>query len=303
MDHTTKVAEPETEGKTLSFPNGTLRKHRQRQPAAAVEEFLYRECLKNHAASLGGHALDGCGEFMLSPAADPADPSSLRCVACGCHRNFHRRLPDPFHHRHRHHDREGEDERNRVGGDEEESEMDGRREPTRTHRSSNSPPPFYSAPRMLLALNGGPVPIPVRPIVTPIAAVAAETPMAADVAQPRKRFRTRFTPGQKERMQELSERLGWRMQKRDEGQVEECCRQIGVDKGVFKVWMHNNKHAFFGQARKGGAGGGCGGSGTGNGVDGGDVVGRVEESSHSANGVDDSGGGNGHAMNGSSSSS
>ncbi|URE44139.1 ZF-HD protein dimerization region [Musa troglodytarum] len=288
MDHTARVAEPEAKGKTLSFPNGTLRKQHLRQPAAAVEEFLYRECLKNHAASLGGHALDGCGEFMLSPAADPADPSSLRCAACGCHRNFHRRLRD--------HDREGEDERNREGGDEEESEMDGRRDPTRTHRSSSSPPPFDSAPRMLLALGGGPGPIPVRPIVTPIAAVAA------DVAQRRKRFRTRFTPGQKERMQELSERLGWRMQKRDEGQVEECCRQIGVDKGVFKVWMHNNKHAFFGPARKGGAGGGCGGSGAGNGVDGGDV-GRVEESSHSANGDDDSGGGNDPAINGSSSSS
>ncbi|KAJ8480488.1 hypothetical protein OPV22_024215 [Ensete ventricosum] len=276
MDHTAKVAEAEDKGKTVSFHNGTLRKHHQRQPAAAVEEFLYRECLKNHAASLGGHALDGCGEFMLSPAADP---SSLRCAACGCHRNFHRRL----HHRHRDHDREGEDERNMEG----ELEMDGRRgSPARTRRSSDSLPPFYSAPHMLLALSGG-----VRPIVTPIAAVAA------DVAQPRKRFRTRFSPGQKERMRELSERLGWRMQKRDEGLVEECCRQIGVDKGVFKVWMHNNKHAFFGQARKGEDGRG---RGTGNGVDGEDA-GRDKGSRHSANGVDDSGGGNGHAMNGSSS--
>ncbi|KAI4375508.1 hypothetical protein MLD38_013368 [Melastoma candidum] len=24
----------------------------------------YRECLKNHAASMGGNATDGCGEFM-----------------------------------------------------------------------------------------------------------------------------------------------------------------------------------------------------------------------------------------------
>lgn len=28
----------------------------------------YRECLKNHAVGIGGHALDGCGEFM--PAAE-----------------------------------------------------------------------------------------------------------------------------------------------------------------------------------------------------------------------------------------
>ena len=34
--------------------------------------------LESHAASLGGHALDGCGEFMPSPADDPA---SLRYAA------------------------------------------------------------------------------------------------------------------------------------------------------------------------------------------------------------------------------
>nr|GMC67316.1 zinc-finger homeodomain protein 9-like [Ipomoea batatas] len=63
----------------------------------------YRECLKNHAAALGGHAVDGCGEFMASPTANPADPTSLKCAACGCHRNFHRREPpeearSPHHH-------------------------------------------------------------------------------------------------------------------------------------------------------------------------------------------------------------
>ena len=47
------------------------------RPAAAAawgggEAGVYRECLKNHAASLGGHALDGCGEFMPSSAGDPA---------------------------------------------------------------------------------------------------------------------------------------------------------------------------------------------------------------------------------------
>jgi hypothetical protein len=28
--------------------------------------------------------------------------------------------------------------------------------------------------------------------------------------------------------------------------VEDCCREIGVTRGVFKVWMHNNKHNFVG---------------------------------------------------------
>ncbi|XP_039018383.1 zinc-finger homeodomain protein 11-like [Hibiscus syriacus] len=53
----------------------------------------YKEYLKNHAAILGGHALDGCGGFMSSPSATPSDPSSLKCAACGCHNNFHRRDP------------------------------------------------------------------------------------------------------------------------------------------------------------------------------------------------------------------
>ncbi|EEE69700.1 hypothetical protein OsJ_29356 [Oryza sativa Japonica Group] len=163
--------------KPLVFPNGAIKK--AAKPAAVAPavggggggETVYRECLKNHAASLGGHALDGCGEFMPSPAANPADPTSLRCAACGCHRNFHRRLPE------------------------------------------GSPPP------------------PPPPALLP--------------APPMPPHRGEETP-EKQRMQELSERLGWRLQKRDEAIVDEWCRDIGVGKGVFKVWMHNNKHNYLG---------------------------------------------------------
>ncbi|XP_022136670.1 zinc-finger homeodomain protein 2-like [Momordica charantia] len=49
----------------------------------------YRECLKNHAVALGGHALDGCGEFM--PAGPDGSLDALKCAACTCHRNFHRK--------------------------------------------------------------------------------------------------------------------------------------------------------------------------------------------------------------------
>ncbi|KAL0342961.1 UNVERIFIED_CONTAM: Zinc-finger homeodomain protein 1 [Sesamum angustifolium] len=49
----------------------------------------YKECLKNHAVGIGGHAVDGCGEFM--PAGEEGTLESLRCAACNCHRNFHRR--------------------------------------------------------------------------------------------------------------------------------------------------------------------------------------------------------------------
>ncbi|OAY70741.1 zinc-finger homeodomain protein 9-like [Ananas comosus] len=335
-----KVLDHDAKAKPLSFSNGALKKHHHhhhhhlhRVPptaaaaaaaaVAAAGDFLYRECLKNHAASLGGHALDGCGEFMPSPAANPSDPTSLKCAACGCHRNFHRRMPEPISLHHpddaREGEGEGEDEMDGARGgpagdhrrhavdeddededDEDEEEIADGPQHQQHHvnpsRSSASPPPYSSAPHMLLALSSGASAAPgsaaARPIPPPPAAPAHAPPGAAAAAAllPRKRFRTKFSPEQKERMQGLAERLGWRMQKRDEGIVDEWCREIGVGKGVFKVWMHNNKHTFLGTGRRGdaaarGAGGGDGGGG-------------MEGSISGGNGGDIN-----HVVNGSSSSS
>lgn len=58
----------------------------------------------------------------------------------------------------------------------------------------------------------------------------------------KKRYRTKFSKEQKEKMQSFSEKLGWRMQKGDDGLVQKFCNEIGVTRGVFKVWMHNNKN-------------------------------------------------------------
>ncbi|KAG1366446.1 putative Zinc-finger homeodomain protein 9 [Cocos nucifera] len=231
MDPSPKILGPDAKPRPFSFYNGALkRRHHRSLPPPPPADFLYRECLKNHAASLGGHALDGCGEFMPSPAANPADPTSLKCAACGCHRNFHRRLPEPLllHHLDDGGGLEGGDE---MDGGHDGDDVDGREEECgsadgrRRGRSSASPPPYSSAPHMLLALSSG---LPGAP-----SPGRAPGPAAAAVL-PRKRFRTKFSPEQKERMHELSERLGWRMQKRDKGLVEECCREIGVGKGVFK---------------------------------------------------------------------
>ncbi|KAG0449898.1 hypothetical protein HPP92_027044 [Vanilla planifolia] len=49
---------------------------------------MYGECMRNHAASLGAYASDGCGEFF----ADNSRPGGHFCAACGCHRNFHCKL-------------------------------------------------------------------------------------------------------------------------------------------------------------------------------------------------------------------
>ncbi|PHT85409.1 hypothetical protein T459_07515 [Capsicum annuum] len=57
----------------------------------------------------------------------------------------------------------------------------------------------------------------------------------------RKQFRTKFTQHQKESMFKFAQKVGWKLQKRDEELISEFCSKIGVEKQVFKVWLHNNK--------------------------------------------------------------
>ncbi|KAI3726097.1 hypothetical protein L1987_65894 [Smallanthus sonchifolius] len=184
---------------------------------------------------MGGHAVDGCGEFMASPTSTPTDPTSLKCAACGCHRNFHRREPDgtfPVQHvieyqpHHRHHPPPPPPQPISIAGVRENSI-------TPADSDSPSPPPisssyYPSAPHMLLALSSGP------------SETTQYSPIPISGAG-KKRFRTKFTQDQKQKMHELAERVGWKMQKKDEELIIGICNEIGVDKGVFKVWMHNNK--------------------------------------------------------------
>lgn len=199
----------------LPFSNGTLKRHHP-PPSRTV---FYRECLRNHAAALGGLALDGCGEFMPSPLSTPSDPTSIKCAACGCHRNFHRRADDD-------------------GDDGDDDEFTPTKRPS-SHSPTPAPPlaassPFYpSAPHILMALSAG------------LSGPDAENMPATPNSTGRKRFRTKFSKEQKERMYEFAEKLGWRMQKKDDEAVEEFCKEVGIGKVVLKVWMHNNKHAFL----------------------------------------------------------
>ncbi|XP_059655047.1 zinc-finger homeodomain protein 9-like [Cornus florida] len=237
--------------KSLSFTNYALKQHHHHHhhhltavsppPAAVV---TYGECQKNHAASLGGYAVDGCGEYLPSPTTTPTDRTSLNCAACGCHRNFHRREPDytttttHFLDFRRHPPLPPPQPPRRINS------------PSTSPSTSLSPPPppgppppppppssyYPSTPHMLLALSTAVQHQPTtnhRPVVA-----KAENPSG------RKRFRTKFSQEQKEKMLSFSERLGWKMQKCDEGLVEEFCNEVGVGKGVLKVWMHNNKHNF-----------------------------------------------------------
>ena len=223
--------------KPFMFPNGAaVKKVKPAAVAPAAGEPLYRECLKNHAASLGGHAVDGCGEFMPSPGANPADPTSLKCAACGCHRNFHRKEP--------------------PGGDARQLHGHGHHHPlsplaaAHHHRGllvAALPP---APTRMVMPLSA----MQVQQQAHHSAASAESDDARAQQPPARKRFRTKFTAEQKARMLGFAEEAGWRLQKLDDAAVQRFCQEVGVKRRVLKVWMHNNKHTLArrGQEQEGG---------------------------------------------------
>ncbi|XVE86843.1 hypothetical protein DITRI_Ditri18aG0067700 [Diplodiscus trichospermus] len=190
-----------------------LQQQQQRKPR-------YRECLKNHAVGIGGHAIDGCGEFM--PAGAEGTLDALKCAACNCHRNFHRK----------------------------ESELGSPNSvPTSDlYFHHHQPPqftPYFRAPTGYLHVAGQQ-----RPLALPSTSGGGgghsreDQEDVSNQGSSRKRFRTKFTQEQKEKMLGLAESLGWRIQKHDEAVVQQFCNENGVKRHVLKVWMHNNKHTL-----------------------------------------------------------
>ncbi|OEL35852.1 Zinc-finger homeodomain protein 3 [Dichanthelium oligosanthes] len=192
----------------------------------------YRECLKNHAAAIGGSATDGCGEFM--PAGEEGSLDALRCSACGCHRNFHRKEPP------------GGDTRQQLHGH---------------HRHHHPLSPLAAAHHHHRGLLVAALPPAPTRMVMPLSAMQqqahhstasaeSDDARAPGQQQPpaRKRFRTKFTAEQKARMLGFAEEAGWRLQKLDDAEVQRFCQEVGVKRRVLKVWMHNNKHTL---ARRG----------------------------------------------------
>ncbi|KAJ4701106.1 Zinc-finger homeodomain protein [Melia azedarach] len=191
--------------------------HQQRREEDRV--IKYKECMRNHAASIGGHANDGCGEFMPR-----SEDNSLTCAACGCHRNFHRRevpgeLQPPFHLQQ--HSKAlfllnnpmNVVASSTFGG----VVMDARYDDY--DRRSETPD------REEMNLNVGP---------------RGRTTTAGSKS---KRHRTKFTQEQKDKMLEFAEKIGWRIQRHDDVALNQFCNEVGVKRNVLKVWMHNNKSA------------------------------------------------------------
>ncbi|KAG8047432.1 hypothetical protein GUJ93_ZPchr0008g12250 [Zizania palustris] len=223
----------------------------------------YRECLKNHAVGIGGHAVDGCGEFMA--AGEEGSIDALRCAACGCHRNFHRKESDfPAG----------------VGAAEPSAVS-----PAAISAYGASPhhqfSPYYRTPagylhhqqhQMAAAAAAAAAGYPQRPLALPSTSHSGHDegddmsgmvgPLGPMVISPmvgmslgsaggpsgsgsgRKRFRTKFTQEQKDKMLAFAERLGWRIQKHDDAAVQQFCEEVCVKRHVLKVWMHNNKHTL-----------------------------------------------------------
>ncbi|KAL0663687.1 hypothetical protein Bca4012_100524 [Brassica carinata] len=241
----------------VSCNSQTLDPHQSKSPSSfSISTVRYRECLKNHAASVGGSVYDGCGEFM--PSGEEGTLEALRCAACHCHRNFHRKENDGVgssdgssHHRHHHH-------HHQYGG--------GRRPPPRNMMLNPlmlPPPPSY-APlhhhKYGMSPPGGGGMVTPMSVYGGVGGGGAESSSEdlnmygqssgehaggatpGQTAFSMKRFRTKFTAEQKEKMMEFAEKLGWRMNKQDEEELRRFCSEIGVKRQVFKVWMHNNKN-------------------------------------------------------------
>ncbi|XP_054810335.1 zinc-finger homeodomain protein 6-like isoform X2 [Prosopis cineraria] len=186
-----------TEHHHLFFPPPSNHLQSDSYPSSTIVK--YGECLKNHAASMGSYVVDGCGEFM--PNGEKDNTESLRCAACGCHRNFHRKetqVPS-LHQQH-----------NRL------------------------------VPPMMMAFGGVPAESSGEDLQVFQSNSGGQPPVQASLSKT-KRFRTKFTQEQKKRMMEYAEKLGWKIQKNDEQEVRQFCSQVGVNRQVFKVWMHNNK--------------------------------------------------------------
>ncbi|CAH9128716.1 unnamed protein product [Cuscuta epithymum] len=171
--------------------------------AGPMTTYRHRECLKNHAVGMGGHAVDGCGEFM--PAGPDGTLEALKCAACGCHRNFHRK---------------------------EEEICD------YANTSYRTPPLHHRHPP-----GGGYLPL-ALPSTCRNDEVSNPSSSAGGEGGSRKRFRTKFTREQKDKMMAFAEQLEWQIQKDDEEAVQLFCANTNIRRQVFKVWMHNNKHTL-----------------------------------------------------------
>ncbi|XP_021909778.1 zinc-finger homeodomain protein 14-like [Carica papaya] len=183
-----------------------------------METQVYMECNRNHAAHLGAYSLDGCREFLSQ------NEDEYSCAACGCHRNYHRRIPLI--------DLETEP----VPVTVEDGEGSGGR--GRGRRLGRQRFNFSLRVIKNIARLRGEMVRSERP--QPPAPVPAD-PLGFR-ARPKK---ARFTVAQREALLSLAQRLGWKMRHRGhKAEVDRAISEIGVCRRVFKTWLYNNKRFY-----------------------------------------------------------
>ncbi|XP_057977843.1 zinc-finger homeodomain protein 4-like [Malania oleifera] len=243
----------------------------------------YRECLKNHAAAMGGNATDGCGEFM--PSGEEGTLEALNCSACNCHRNFHRKEVeghdhpsscDQHCHPHLGGSRFGIGRKLILGRDRGHHHHQYKTifGPSDHHHQPLGYPTVGAGGGAAAASHGAQMVMPYNynynynmagagsllpnsesdheqedgdggggvVVARPTAAAAVPQHHQLLVNNNKKRFRTKFTQEQKDKMLSFAEKVGWKIQKQEEAAVQHFCQEIGVKRRVLKVWMHNNKH-------------------------------------------------------------
>ncbi|XP_073024189.1 zinc-finger homeodomain protein 6-like [Primulina eburnea] len=205
-----------------------------------TSSIIFRECLKNHAAGIGGHVVDGCGEFMAS--GEEGTPEAMRCAACDCHRNFHRKevkgdppqqpyiyypynpnststhRPNPLLHN--------------------LNTQHGHQQSHHKHSTQPTMVNFRGNPGGAVAESSS------EDLNMFHSGSGGHASMQPSISGSKKRSRTKFSQEQKDRMHEFAEKLDGRIQKQDDQQVQQFCSEVGVKRQVFKVWMHNNKQAM-----------------------------------------------------------
>ncbi|XWS34377.1 hypothetical protein CRYUN_Cryun21dG0033700 [Craigia yunnanensis] len=165
-----------------------------------MEKEIFRDCQRNHACYLGGYAIDGCSEFI------PSNTLESHCKACGCHRNYHRKV---------------------LLIDLEVQS------PEKGHGNVKSFWSLREAKRIARLLHVIPVPI------------SQEVQQNSDHHNFKQR-KSKFSRGQRAAMRAFSDSVGWTMRNKGrQAEINIFCERIGVSRLIFKTWLNNNKKFYF----------------------------------------------------------
>ena len=178
---------------------------------SVVEIVRYKECMHNHAASIGYYTIDGCGEFLKG--GEDGSPKALLCAACKCHRSFHRKEV-LFH-----------DDNTKVWY---------------LHRPVTIAAAPNPLPRNILLYN-----LRAPPLSQQQNGVWSEKLRGGETEvemKRRKKPRTKLTKEQKERMTAFAERVGWKSHRHNDQEIRKFCSDIGISRREFKVWLNNNRY-------------------------------------------------------------